>query len=156
MSKDSPLRLFYILVLLALIQACEKSPTAGQGGGKYGMMDTNTPDFAAVAFFQHIYQDNNLNQALEMSTPKMAALLKAYHTNRNVQRHVFDLMYDEVEIQPDTGNSVGRNEFARDAVVTLFFTGTIHGKRVEDVRVVEMIREGNSWLVDNVRADKYL
>lgn len=136
------------------LQACDTNKK--KGAGKYGMMDTNTPDYAAVAFFEYIYRDTNLNNALAMSTPRMAKILKSYHTNRNVQRHVIDLTYDEVEIQPDTGNSVGRNEFAKSAVVTLFFTGTIHGDRVEDIRIVEMVRIDGKWLVDRVQADKYL
>ncbi|GAB5379035.1 MAG: hypothetical protein Alis3KO_00300 [Aliiglaciecola sp.] len=145
--------LFLFFAVLAL-QACDTNKK--KGAGKYGMMDTNTPDYAAVAFFEHIYRDKNLNNALAMSTPRMAKILKSYHTNRNVQRHVIDLTYDEVEIQPDTGNSVGRNEFAKSAVVTLFFTGTIHGDRVEDIRIVEMVRIDGKWLVDRVQADKYL
>ena len=145
----------FVFASLVLLQGCDSGPKP-QGGGKYGMMDTNTPDYAAVAFFQHVYSDDNLKGALAMSTPRMAKLLRAYHTNRNVQRHVFDLIYDEVEIQPDTGNSIGRNEFAKSAVVTLFFTGTRYGDRYEDIRVVEMVRTGGDWKVDKVRADKYL
>ncbi|MDO6710453.1 MULTISPECIES: hypothetical protein [Alteromonadaceae] len=120
------------------------------------MMDTNTPDYAAVEFFQHVYNDKNLNKAIAMSSKRMAKLLKSYRTNRNVQRHVFDLVYDEVDIQPDTGNSIGRNEFAESAVVTLFFTGTLYDERVEDIRVVEMLRVDGKWLVDKIQPDKYL
>lgn len=146
----------FVFLSLIVLSACEPKTKAGQGGGKYGMMDTNTPDFTAVRFFEHVYRDKSLKGALEISSPRMAKILTSYHTNRNVQRHVFDLVYDEVEIQPDTGNSIGRNEFAKSAVVTLFFTGTRHGDKYEDIRVVEMIRVDKKWLVDKVRADKYL
>ena len=149
------LRVSLWFAALLLLQGCD-GPKPGEGAGKYGMMDTNTPDYAAVQFFQHIYNDKNLNGALSMSTPRMAKLLKSYHTNRNVQRHVLNLTYDEVEIQPDTGNSIGRNEFAKNAVVTMFFTGMRHGERYEDVRVVEMVRQDKKWMIDKIRADKYL
>ncbi|WJG07769.1 hypothetical protein [Aliiglaciecola sp. LCG003] len=153
-NKLSTLLLFTTIMLT--LQACDSGSKSAKGAGKYGMMDTNTPDYAAVAFFQHVYNDENLNAAIAMSTPRMAKLMQSYHTNRNVQRHVFDLRYDEVDIQPDTGNSVGRNEFARTAVVTLFFTGTLHDNRIEDIRIVEMVRTDGKWLVDKVLADKYL
>lgn len=120
------------------------------------MMDTNTPEYAAIDFFEHIYNDRNLDKALAMSTPKMAKLLKSYHTNRNVQRHVFDLVYDKVDIQPEPGNSFGRSEFAESAEVTLFFSGTLHDDKIEDIRVVEMVRVKDKWFVDLVQADKYL
>ncbi len=157
MNNIRPQLLQYITLCVVLfLVGCNPAKKQGEGAGKYGMMDTNTPDYAAVAFFQHVYQDDNINAALEMSSPRMAELLRSYHTNRNVQRHVFDLVYDEVEIQPDTGNSVGRNEFAKSAVVTLFFTGTRYGDRYEDIRIVEMVRQGDKWLVDEIRPDKYL
>ncbi len=150
------LSVVFIVVSLFFIQGCEPATKAGKGAGKYGMMDTNTPDFAAVRFFEHVYRDKTLKGALSMSTPRLAKLLTSYHTNRNVQRHVFNLTYDEVEIQPDTGNTIGRNEFAKNAVVTLFFTGMRNGDKIEDIRVVEMVRQDKKWLVDKVRADKYL
>lgn len=153
---SSLVRFVLLTALVLLLQGCDAAKKPGGGAGKYGMMDTNTPDYAAVAFFQHIYQDDNINAALAICTPRMAKLVKSYHTNRNVQRHVLDLVYDEVDIQPDTGNSVGRNEFAKSAVVTLFFTGIRHGDRYEDIRIVEMIRDGDKWLVDEIRPDKYL
>ncbi len=145
----------FILLVLAL-QGCDSASNKKTGGGKFGMMDTNTPEYAAVEFFEHIYNDKKLDNALAMSTPRMAKLLRSYHTNRNVQRHVFDLVYDEVDIQPEPGNSFGRNEYAKSAVVTLFFTGTLHDDRVEDIRIVEMVRNDDEWLVDLVQADKYL
>ncbi|GAC14869.1 hypothetical protein [Aliiglaciecola lipolytica] len=154
MNKNPYLRLIQLFFLALILQACDTE--SKKGAGKYGMMDTNTPDYAAVAFFEHVYNDNNLNKAIAMSSERMAKLLKSYRTNRNVQRHVFNLMYDEVEIQPDTGNSVGRNEYAESAVVTLFFTGTLHDERVEDIRVIEMLRVDGEWLVDRIQPDKYL
>ncbi|MCC2615612.1 hypothetical protein LJ739_05095 [Aestuariibacter halophilus] len=147
-----------ITTLVLAIAGCDNAPRpkAGEGGGKYGMMDTNTPEFAAVRFFQHIYEDDTIDGAMSMSTRRMAKLLKSYHTPRNFQRHVLNLTYDTVDIQPDTGNTVGRNEFAKDAVVTVFFTGERHGDQIEDLRVVEMVRLDKKWLVDEIRADKYL
>ena len=150
--------LLCICILSSLILVgCNKPPAVkADGAGKYGMMDDNTPDLAAVKFFDLIYTDNDINRALKVASPKMERLLKSYHTPRNVQRHVFNLSYDEVEITVDPGNGVGRNEFAKDAVVTLLFSGTLRGDKYEDLRVVEMIKIGTKWKVDKIRADKYL
>lgn len=149
--------LFAIAVLLLTLQACgEAGPKRGEGAGKYGMLDPNTPHYAAMKFFEHIYYDKNLNGAMKLSTPRLAKLLKSYHSNRNVQRHVLNLTYDEVDIQPDAGNSVARSEFSQKAVVTMFFTGTRHGDKFEDIRIVEMVKIGSDWKVSKVRADKFL
>lgn len=144
-------------ILLVSLQGCEKAPVAkGGGAGKYGMMDDNTPDAAAVKFFDLIYTDTDISRALTIASPKMERLLRSYHTNRNVQRHVFNLSYDEVVITVDPGAGVGRNEFAKEAIITLLFSGILHGDKYEDVRIVEMVKIGNKWKVDKIRADKYL
>ena len=152
-------RVFLIVfsVVALALAGCggEKGPKRGEGAGKYGMLDSNTPHYAAMKFFEHIYKDKRLDGAMQLSTPRLAKLLKNYHTNRNVQRHVLNLTYDEVEIQPDAGNSVARSEFAQKAVVTLFFTGTRHGDKIEDIRIVEMVKIDDKWKVDKIRADKY-
>lgn len=156
MRRIPQLLYFVALFLIVILQGCDSSSDKSSGGGKFGMMDTNTPEYAAVEFFEYIYSDKKLDNALAMSTPRMAKLLKSYHTNRNVQRHVLDLVFDKVEIQPEPGNSFGRSEYAESALVTLFFTGTLYDNKVEDIRMVEMIRDGDKWLVDLVYADKYL
>lgn len=152
-------RIAFILLSVALITlgGCgDSKPKRGEGAGKYGMIDPNTPHYAAMQFFDHIYYDKTLKGAMSLSTPRLAKLLKSYHTNRNVQRHVLNLTYDEVEIQPDAGNSVARSEFSQKAVVTIFFTGTRHGDKFEDIRIVEMERIEGDWKVSKIRADKYL
>ena len=154
MDRSPSLRFLSLIVLSFFIQACDSGTK--KGVGKYGMMEANVPDLAAVAFFESVYRDKNLSYAISLSTPRMAKLLNHYRTNRNVQRHVFDLPFDEVEVQPDGGNGIGRTEFAKSATVTLFFTGIIHGNRVEDIRIVEMVRTDGKWLVDKIQADKYL
>ena len=142
-------------VLLGMTLAACSDFKAGEGAGKYGMMDPNTPEFAAVKFFESIYLEDNLDGALSFSTDRMARLLRSYHTNRNVQRHVLNLTYDTVEIMPDSGDNVGRNEFAEAAVITLFFTGHSNGDKVDDLRVVDLVRENGKWKVDKVRADMF-
>ncbi|MCV2885381.1 hypothetical protein OE749_11815 [Aestuariibacter sp. AA17] len=150
-------RFLYIVFFAFTLQACsDNDDVQNQSAGKYGMLDPNTPHYAAMKFFEHIYYDSNLNGAVELSTPRMGRLLQSYHNNRNVQRHVLNLIYDEVEIQPDAGNSVGRAEFAKKAVVSVFFTGHRHDKKHEDIRVVEMVKMDGDWKVSKVRADKYL
>lgn len=159
MGRGMLKNVFICLCIVAALglQGCNKKPEVkAEGAGKYGMMDDNTPDLAAVKFFDLIFTDKDINRALTVASPKMERLLKSYHTPRNVQRHVFNLSYDEVEITVDPGSGVGRNEFAESATVTLLFSGTLHGDRYEDLRIVEMIRVGTKWKVDKIRADKYL
>ncbi|QHJ10665.1 hypothetical protein FX988_00885 [Paraglaciecola mesophila] len=144
------LQLFALLLTVFVISACD-GPT-NTGAGKYGMMDTNIPEYAAVQFFTHIYADDDLTGALEYASPKLARLMKSYRINRNVQRHVLNLTFDKVEIKPSAANA-GRNEFAKEASVSLFFEGTLNGEIVKDLRQVKLIRSKSGWKVDEVSVE---
>jgi Zn-dependent M16 (insulinase) family peptidase len=143
-----------IAVLLTLAGCSDVK--RGEGVGKYGMMADNTPEYAAVMFMYGIYRDDNIDGALALSSQRMTRLLNNYRTNRNIQRHVISLMYDTVEINPESSDSVGRTEFANSAEVTLFFTGFYNEDKIDELRTVELIKEGGDWKVDKVNADLFL
>ena len=147
MLKKAPFIVWFFVLLLS---ACDKDGAKNQqGGGKFGMLDTDIPEFAAEQFFFHIYNYDDLSGALKLSSPRMERLLLSYRTNRNVQRHVLNMSFDTVEIKQLSGNA-GRNEFARDAKVSIFFKGTLDGKILKDLRSVKLLRIDKKWKVDEV------
>jgi hypothetical protein len=137
-----------ILIFSVLLSACDKSPPK-QGGGKFGMLDSGNPEFAAIEFFDHIYHSNAIDGAIDLSTPKMERLLRSYHTNKGVQKHVLNMRFDKVSIQPRS-RSAGRNEFAKEAQISLFFEGELDGDVLKDMRLVNLVRVGKDWKVDEV------
>ena len=148
-------RLGYLLLLAVLVvSGCKKDERPGVG--RYGMLDDGTPQYTAVRFMQSLYEDRNIDNALALSTERLARVMKRYHTNRNVQRHVLNLMYDTVEVSPEGGDSVGRSEFAREAKVILFFTGHYGDDKIDDIRTVEMVKVDGEWRVDRIQPDRFL
>ncbi|GAC33826.1 hypothetical protein [Paraglaciecola polaris] len=147
MSFRRPFPLFSLLFALFMLTACDDPKSTG--AGKYGMMDTNIPEYAAVQFFTHVYGDKNLDGALQFASPKLARLMKSYRINRSVQRHVLNMAFDKVEIKPGASNA-GRNEFAKEASVSLFFEGTLNGEVIKDLRTVKLVRMNKGWKVDEV------
>jgi hypothetical protein len=140
-----------VIIFTFAFVACEPSPPK-QGGGKFGMLDTNIPEFTAIEFFNQIYHSKNIEGAVKLSTPKMERLLRSYHTNKGVQKHVLNMRFDKVAIQPST-RSAGRNEFAQDAQISLFFEGELNGEVLKDMRTIELIKDGNDWKVDAVSVE---
>jgi hypothetical protein len=147
LKKVSLLVLFSLLVLGGCGDTKEKKTA-----GKFGMMDENIPDYAALQFFDSIYRGKDISGALALSSPSMLRLLQSYRTNRNVQRHILNMRFDSVEFKPHAG-SAGRNEFAKEAQVILFFEGQLDRKILKDLRVVKLVRPGKKWLVDAVSLD---
>lgn len=143
-------RLSWLVVILVVLSACEKSEPK-RGVGKFGMIDINVPEYAAMEFFNQLYHTKNLSGAIKLSTPKMERLLRSYHTNKAVQKHVLNMRFDKVEIQPST-RSAGRNEFSKEAKISLFFEGELNGDVLKDLRIVSLIRIDKEWKVDQVSA----
>jgi hypothetical protein len=141
----------FILIFAVLFSACDKTPPK-QGGGKFGMLDSGNPEFAAIEFFDHIYHSKGIEGAINVSTPKMERLLRSYHTNKGVQKHVLNMRFDKVAIQ-SRSRSAGRNEFAKEAEISLFFEGKLDGNVLKDMRLVGLVKDGNDWKVDEVSLD---
>ncbi|MFT5925154.1 MAG: hypothetical protein ACI9LE_002159 [Paraglaciecola sp.] len=141
-------KIIFILIFSVSLCACDKAPPK-QGGGKFGMLDNGNPEFAAIEFFNHIYHSKGIDGAIKLSTPKMERLLRSYHTNKGVQRHVLNMRFDKVAIQLRS-RSAGRNEFAKKAQISLFFEGKLDGDVLKDIRLVDLVRVGEDWKVDEV------
>lgn len=131
-----------------LLNACDNAPPK-QGGGKFGMLDSGNPEFAAVEFFEQIYHSNSIDGAIKVSSPRMERLLRSYHTNKGAQKHVLNMRFDKVSIQPKT-RSAGRNEFAKEAQISIFFEGVIDGDISKDMRTVKLVKVDKNWKVDSV------
>ncbi|MEP1382551.1 MAG: hypothetical protein ABJK64_02015 [Paraglaciecola sp.] len=151
MFKPIYKKFYWLTLILAVFSACNPSEPK-KGGGKFGMLDSDIPEFAAIQFFDHIYHDKTLDGSFQLSTPKMQRLLRSYHTNKSVQKHVLNMRFDTVKIQPST-RSAGRNEFAKVAQIALFFEGELDGDIFKDMRVVELLRIDNKWKVNSVSLD---
>ena len=146
-----------IIVALLSLTACKKeASTGGAGQGKFGMMQNDSAEGAALEFFDSIYNKRDLNIALKYSTPKMARLLRSYHTTKAVARHVINLRYEsKVKLEIDAGDNVGRQQYATKQQVSIYFSGTYQGNTIDELRTVRMIREDGLWKVDAILADRY-
>ena len=146
---EIPFMKLKIAVLFLLLNALWACDTNKGPAGKFGSLDPKLPEYAAMEFFDYIYNDQNLDKVIPLSTPSLGRLIASYHTNRNVQRHVLNLRFDKVKISPHPG-SAGRNEFAKDTKVIIFFEGELDGNIYKDMRIVDMVRIDDKWIVDQV------
>ena len=148
--------LFWYVLLSLVLVACSGEPKSEERLGRYGMLDKNAPEYAAMEFMKSIYLDNNIDTAVSLSTETLARVLKRYHTNRNVQRHVLNLQYDTVAITPEGSDSVGRSEYSEKATITLFFSGMHRDDKIEDLRQIDLVKVDGEWRVSKVHADRFL
>lgn len=152
------LKSFLIIVVFALFGCMDKQDSAqGEGGGRYGMMSGDSAEVSALKFFDAIYNENDIDIALNHATDRMSKLMRSYHTPKAVARHIINLRYEgDVLMEIDAGDSVGRQEFATRQRVSIYFSGHYQGDLIDELRTVQMIREDGVWRVDSILTDKFL
>nr|WP_297349139.1 hypothetical protein [uncultured Glaciecola sp.] len=133
------------------VTACSK-PEREINAGRYGMMSDETPQYAALVFIMAIYEDENLDSAIKMSTDKFARLLKSYHTNSGVQRHILNLRLSEMTVEPVSGGFEGITEYKKQATVDVKIIGTYNYKKITELKTISMVKESGDWKITGVSA----
>jgi hypothetical protein len=115
--------------------------------------DTPAPPEAheqAVAFFNALYNDRDMEEAISLASEEHQEVLTYYGVPSSIGRYLYNMNFDQVVIEADSkGMSLyrDRNDTAR---VQLSFTGSLHNERRETVRDVVMVREDGDWRLDRV------
>lgn len=115
------------------------------------------PESVAVDFFNYVYNQNDLEKAMALATPKYARILKHYGSSKRVQSVLFNRRYDTVDIQLSKelrfqeGDSASRSQ----TTVTLLLNGTFAGDRYKDIKYVVLNRHQGQWRVEKLKADPY-
>ncbi|MFT5542753.1 MAG: hypothetical protein ACI97K_001616 [Glaciecola sp.] len=139
-----------ILCLIALtISACSK-PEREIKAGRYGMMSDETPQYAALVFVLSVYEDKTLDSALKVSSDKFSRLLRSYHTNSGVQRHIFNLRLDEMTVEPVSGGFKGFTDYKNEATVDVKIMGSYNRKNIIDLKTISMIKVSGDWKIIGV------
>ncbi|GBL02827.1 hypothetical protein [Glaciecola sp. KUL10] len=149
--KNLLIKLTIITGFLFGIAACDDSPNREIRAGKYGMMSEESPQYAAIVFLLTIYENENLDETISMTSQSFGRTIKAYHTNKSVQRHLLNLRLDKVEIEPMSGGFSPRNEFTKKSTVDLKITGYFNNEKIIDLRTIEMVKKGGDWQIIGVR-----
>ena len=113
------------------------------------------PEEIAISFVESIYESDSLEYAKSISSPRLAALIDRYRTNRNVQKNLFYQMYDKVDIQSEGQGRAGRQEFAKQATIMVLLKGDYNGDTIVQIRKVKLSREGSNWQVNAVEVSGF-
>jgi hypothetical protein len=107
----------------------------------------------AIAFFNAIYNQNDINKAKTLCTPRFAKEISKYVTTKNVARRLFNMSFDSVEIDAALGDAKVRGEFKNSGKLTLLFTGYRQEKIYKELKKIKLIKQGDIWLIDELLRD---
>lgn len=111
---------------------------------------------AAIGFFDAIYNQGDVNKAASFCTPHLAEEVKKHMTAKNVARRMFNMSFDSVQIDAGLGDVKVREEFNTTGQLTILFTGNRQDKIFKELKTVKLVKNGNSWLVDEIVANPIL
>ncbi|PKG84543.1 hypothetical protein CXF85_08005 [Colwellia sp. 75C3] len=142
-------------VLLALLICSITLLTACGEDNSQRITTVDNPETVAIAFFDALYNEKNVEKAASVCSPKLARLILHYRAPGAVARHLFNMSYDNVEISPDSSGVKIREQFKGTANITVYFDGYYQDNRLKDVKRLAIIQRDGKWFIDKVLKDPF-
>ncbi|MCI2284567.1 hypothetical protein L3081_15680 [Colwellia sp. MSW7] len=137
-----------IFVFLFFLSACS---------GEEEINEIENPKFVAVAFFEAIYNEKDIDKAASICSPKLARLLIHYKTPQSVARHLFNMSFEKtIDIRPDDSGVKIRERFKDKIAVTIYIEGYYNESKVKHVKRLLLIQnDDDQWIIDEILKDPF-
>ncbi len=136
-----------LVALVILLTGCFNS--------KEEITKIDNPELVAVAFFNALYNENDIKKAASVCSPQLSRVILHYRSSKAVARHLFNMSYDNVVVSPDDSGVKVREQFKDSAKITLYFEGSYNNNKVKDVKRVLMIQTNGKWVMDKILKDPF-
>ena len=113
----------------------------------------DTAESVGLAFFDALYNQNDIKKTTALCTPILAKEINKYRTTKNAARRLFNMSFDSVKIDAALGDLKVREDFVNLGSLTFLFTGERNGKTYKEIKRIKLTKKGNTWLVDQVLKD---
>ena len=142
------LRILILLFLMIFLQACGDDEPEIKA-------ELGSPEYRTMEFFNAIYIEDDLDKASQYASGKLNRVMKKYGTTRAVTRYLFNMRFDTVKMEIDRSGKNLRERYGDTAEIAILFSGTLHGEKKDDYRVVKLKKKGRDWVVEEVKHDPY-
>ena len=139
---------FLLLSSVFLLTACDSDDSKK-------ITTVNNPEIVALAFFDALYNEKNIEKAASVCNPKLARLILHYRSPQAVARHLFNMSYDKVEMKPDSSGVKIREQFKGTANITVYFDGYYQDKRFKEVKRLAVVQRDGKWFIDKILKDPF-
>lgn len=139
---------FLLLSSVFLLTACDSDDSKK-------ITTVNNPEIVALAFFDALYNEKNIEKAASVCNPKLARLILHYRSPQAVARHLFNMSYDKVEMRPDSSGVKIREQFKGTANITVYFDGYYQDKRFKEVKRLAVVQRDGKWFIDKILKDPF-
>ncbi len=145
------LTIVFTVFIITFLSACSE-----RSGNIPAFANPNTPEYRALAFFDAIYNSNDLKTTLQFVTEKHARIIKSYGSTKGYARYVLNLRFDKgVDLKIDRSLSQIQTGVNDKTSVNILFSGKYNGDRVNDLRKVNFELVDGEWLIAKIAGDPY-
>ncbi len=137
-----------LLSSIFLLTACDNNDSKK-------ITSVDDPELVAIAFFDALYNEKNIEKAASVCNPKLARLILHYRSPQAVARHLFNMSYDKVAIKPDSSGVKVREQFKDSARITVYFDGYYQENRIKDVKRLAIVQRDGKWFIDKILKDPF-
>lgn len=138
----------FLFCLFTLLSACGVDE-------RKAISTVHNPEIVAVAFFDALYNERNVEKAASVCSPKLRRLIFHYRSTEAIGRHLFNMSYDKVTVRPDESGMKIREQFKGSAKVTVYFDGFYNEKRIKEVKRLAMVQIDGKWFIDALLKDPF-
>ena len=126
-------------------------------GEQEEIREIDNPKLIALAFFDAIYNEKDINKAASVCSDKLSRLLLHYRTSQAVAKHMFNMSFDKVtNISPDDSGVKVRERFKEKAIITVYIEGYYQENKIKDVKRLLLIQNNdNQWIIDEILKDPF-
>ncbi|WP_299001913.1 hypothetical protein [uncultured Shewanella sp.] len=140
--------------MLYLLTACDIKDSSILSSFSLFSSPQAEAEAVALAFFNAIYIQKDLQQAQEYVSPTLQSLLKHYAIPASAQRHLLNLSLTDVTIEVTTANPEIFSQFEQSQVVTIKLYGIKNNQTWIDDRSVKLRFSGNQWRISEILPEK--
>lgn len=140
--------LIFLLISLQAISGCGVDETKE-------IATVSNPEIVAVAFFDALYNEKNIEKASSVCSPKLKRLIFHYRSPEAIGRHLFNMSYDMVTVRPEDSGVKIREQFKGNAKVIVYFDGYYNDKRIKEVKRLAMVQIDSRWYIDELLKDPF-
>ena len=117
--------------------------------------EIDNPEDVAIAFFDALYNKKDVKKAASVCSPQLARIILHYKSPQAVARHLFNMKYDSVKINPDDSGVKVREQFKDSAEIILYFDGIYNENRIKDIKRVSLVQQKSGWVIDKILKDPF-
>lgn len=114
-----------------------------------------TPSEVVVKHFEALYNQDDLEVAMSYASSRHRKLMQSYGTPRSVGRYLYNMSYEDVEINVQAPMHSAKQNSQDDLRLNVAIVGFNGEQHFENIRIAVMTLEEGRWKLERLLSTPY-